>query len=217
MQTSKSLYLTSVICAFVLLMCSIFLMVQKRSLEKTLSIALQNANESAYSKQLAESKIGTLETYLMLSFRSNGNSIAGNISFIDIKNNWHTAIEIFAGKTPCLIFRYSYNDCAPCINTIFDYLWNLKNSVPSNKLRIIIMPHYTELRQMIVENTLSFKNQFTFYMTDERGLDLPIDEEGLPYLTVVDENRQVSNIFIVDMIFPALLENYFKLLIENYQ
>jgi len=201
----------------VLVICTVFLIVQKRSLEKALSVVLRNVNEYDYKKQLAETKITTLETYLILSAQSNGKIIPENISLTDVKNNKHTTAEVFAGKTPSLVFRYSYNDCGPCVNTVFEYLWQLKNSIAPNKLRIIILPHYTELRQMIVENTQSFKNQFTFYMTNENGIGLPIDSEWLPYLAIVDDNKQAGNIFVVDVAFQPLLEKYFKALMENYE
>jgi hypothetical protein len=52
----------------------------------------------------------------------------------------------------------------------------LKNSVDSNKLRIVIIPNEMELRQVIAEGTQSIKNQFTFYLADENGLGLEVED-----------------------------------------
>ena len=128
-----------------------------------------------------------------------------------------SAAEAFAGKTPYLVFRYSYSDCAPCIDTVFKYLWELKNNVDPNKLQIAVIPNDIELKQKLEQDTLSFKNQFTFYMTDGNGLGLPIDKVWLPYLLIVDENKYTNHVFIVDKMFQPLLEKYFEVIAERYE
>ncbi len=79
------------------------------------------------------------------------------------------------------------------------------------------IPYYAELRAMIVQNSQSFKNQFPFYLTNEKGLGLPIDKDYVPYMFILDENMRTSNMFVVDMMFQPLLEKYFNVLIENYR
>ena len=85
---------------------------------KTSSLILEYEND----KQYAESKINVLEMYFMLSARSNRKTIENNILFTDIENNIRSAAEIFSDRTPCIVFRYSYTDCIPCVTTVFQYL-----------------------------------------------------------------------------------------------
>jgi hypothetical protein len=95
-------------------------------------------------------------------------------------------------------------------------LERLKNSIDSDKLRIVIIPNEMELRQVIAESTQSVKNKFTFYLADENGLGLPVDEALVSYLFIAEGNK-TSRVFVVDKMFLPLLEKYVNVLIENYK
>ena len=205
------------ILALVVIAGVITFYLQNKSHKKALSDISLKTLECESQKQQVETKVSILETYVILSAQSSGKTVNRHITLTDIKNNKHTMAEILTGKTPRLVFRYSYTDCSSCIDTVFEYLWNLKNKVDPNKLQIIIIPHYTEVRQMIVQNSQSFKNQFTFYMAGESGIGLPIDKNGVPYLCIIDEHKLVRNILVMDMMFQPLLEKYFETLSETFQ
>jgi hypothetical protein len=69
---------------------------------------------------------------------------------------------------------------------------------------------------MVVESAQPVKNQFTFYLADENGLKLPVDEAWVSYLFVADGNK-TSHVFVVDRMFLPLLEKYANVLIESYK
>ena len=197
-----------------LLVSNVYFFIQNKSLKKEISIQIE---EYEKEKQTLETKILLLETCAMMLAKSTGKLVDGNIPLIDVRNKKHLVKEIFKDKTPCLIFRYSQGDCSSCVNTVFEYLWELKNSVDPNKLQVVIVPYYVELRSLIAQNTQSFKKNFSSYLTDENGFGLPIDKDYVPYLFILDENKRTSNMFVVDMTFQPLLEKYFNVLIENYK
>ncbi len=214
MRKTSFLYWFAVPGFALLFVSNVYFFTRNKSLEKELTVKVA---DSETEKQLSDKKILLLETYTIMSAKSTGRLINGNTSLVNIKNKKRTVKEIFARKTPCLIFRYSQSDCSPCVNTTFEYLWKLKNSVDPDKLQIVIIPYYAELRAMIVQNSQSFKNQFPFYLTNEKGLGLPIDKDYVPYMFILDENKRTCNMFVVDMMFQPLLEKYFNVLIENYR
>jgi hypothetical protein len=188
----------------------VFLIVQNKSLGEFLFVAGEEVT-------LAQSKNIVLESNVILSARSTNKQFSDSILLTDTKNRTHTTAEIFSGKTPCLVFRYSsVGGCSSCTNTVFRHLDRLKNSVDSNKLRIVIIPNEMELRQVIAESTQSIKNRFTFYLADENGLGLPVDEALVSYLFIAEENK-TSRVFVVDKMFLPLLEKYVNVLIENYK
>jgi len=216
MKNSKRSFLTTAGGLVIVVACVVFLSTQRISLERKNHAITQVLTNSEERRQFAESKNIVLESNVILSAQSAGKTIDGKISLTDINNKKRTTTEIFAGKTPALVFRYSNEGgCLPCINTTFEHLGRLKENVDSNKLRIIVIPNNMDLRQMIVEGVHPLKNQFSFYLADENGLGLPIDEALVSYLSIV-ENNQTSQIFVVDNLFLSLLGKYINVLIENY-
>ena len=196
--------------------CVILLFVQKRSLEKELSIIRQKAARSEDGRIQERGKVRVLESNVILAAQSTGKAINSKIQLTDVNNKKRTTTEIFAGKTPVLVFRYSPQGCSPCINTTFEHLGRLKESVGSNKLRIIVIPNNMDLRQMVVEGVHPLKSQFDFYLADENGLGLPGDEMLVSYLSIVDGGK-TSNVFVVDSMFLPLLERHINALIEVYK
>jgi len=194
----------------------ILLFVQKRSLEKELSIIRQKAARSEDGRIQERGKVRVLESNVILAAQSTGKAINSKIQLTDVNNKKRTTTEIFAGKTPVLVFRYSPQGCSPCINTTFEHLGRLKESVGSNKLRIIVIPNNMDLRQMVVEGVHPLKSQFDFYLADENGLGLPGDEMLVSYLSIVDGGK-TSNVFVVDSMFLPLLERHINALIEVYK
>jgi hypothetical protein len=214
-KQNLSFILTVGMC--IILACAVFLVFQNKALGKALLFASQEVVQCEERKQLAEAKNIVLESNVILSAQSNGKQIDNNILLTNIKNKTYTSAEIFGEKTPCLVFRYSnVGGCSPCINTTFMHLERLKNSVNHNKLRIVIIPSDMELRQVIVEKSQPTKNKFTFYLVNENGLGLPVDEALVSYLFIAEGNK-TSNFFVVDRMFLPLLEKYVNVLIENYK
>ena len=217
MKNSKHLFLMTAGGLIIIVACVVFLTTQKISLERknhAISQALINCEDR---RQLAESKNIILESNVILAKRSTGKIIDGKISLTDIYGKKHTVVDISVKNTPVLIFRYSnVGGCSPCINTTFEHLGRLKESIGSNKLRIIVIPNNMDLRQMIVEGVHPLKNQFVFYLADENGLGLPVDEMLVSYLTIVDGNK-TNNVFVIDNMFLPLLKKYIDTLIENYK
>src|SRR5215510_9609272 len=158
MQKSQKIGLIIAISAIVISGIAL-LVVQKKSLERSLvDVAILHEYERA--------KNIVLQSNLILSAQSTGETIDGKLSLTNVKNEKYTTAEIFSGKTPTLVFRYSPQGCSPCINATFEHLRRLKDSVDSNKLKIAIIPNNMELRQMVVEKAQSVKNQFSFYLAD---------------------------------------------------
>jgi hypothetical protein len=216
MKKSKSLSWVTIASMIVIVACVVLLVVRKNSLEKALVVTLQKTVRCEDEKQQVESKIRILESNVILAAQSTGISIDDNIILTDVNNNKHTAKKVLSGKTPCLVFRYSYGGCSPCIQAAFEHLQELKSSIDPNKLRIVIIPYNMDLKQMIIENSLPIKDQFKFYLADEDGLKLPIDKAFGHYLFVADQNK-TSNVMVVDVMFRSLLEKYFEMLIEKYK
>jgi len=197
----------------IMVVCLMFLFLQRRSLQGTIFEITTMCN---HEKQHLEAKNVVLQSNLILAKRSTGKVINGEILLTNVRNEKHTTNKIFARETPFLVFRYSETGgCSPCVNATFEHLRRLRNSVCSNKLQIIVIPHNMTLRQMMVESSLSVNSQFAFYLADEIGLGLPVDNEFVSYLTIVDRHK-TSNVFVVDRMFMPLLEGYINILIENY-
>ena len=206
----KPLLYTTVGILVVLIAFNTGVFVQRKKTSSVLQKAIENENT-------AKVKAMILERYYMLSVQSSGKIIDDYVLLTDLENNTRSATDIFVGKVLFLVFRYSQGACSSCINTVFEYLWALKKNVDEKKLRIIIVPYYAELRQMIVENSQSFKNQFQFYLAEENGIGLPIDKASVPYLFLINENKQVTNVFVIDMMFQSLLEKYVNTIIEDFK
>ncbi len=105
MQKTSFLFWLAVSGFALLLVSNVYFFTQNKSLKKETSI--QTA-EHEKEKQTLETKILLLETCAMMSAKSNGKLVNGNIPLIDVKNEKHLVKEIFKDKTPCLIFRYSH-------------------------------------------------------------------------------------------------------------
>ena len=197
--------------------CAILLFVQKRSLEKSMSITSHRLNQCEIKRQSAESKNVVLESNVILATRSTGKTISGEISLTDINNKKRTTADIFAKKIPTLVFRYSNTSgCSPCIEQTFVYLSRLKENVDPRKLQIVIIPNDMDWGQMLIQKNQPLRNSFEFYLANENGIGLPIDEAFVSYLSIVDGNK-TSNVFVVDNLFLPLLEKYVNVLIENYK
>jgi hypothetical protein len=103
----------------------VLLSVQNRTLGKALLVASQDALLCEEWRQFAEAKNIVLESNVILSEQSTGKRIDGNILLTDTKNKTQTTAEVFAGKTPCLVFRYSYaGGCSRLVSTQLLSIWN---------------------------------------------------------------------------------------------
>ena len=210
MKKSNSLSLLMTIGGLVVIIaCVLFLVLQKISLERKLS-------QAVVVLQHERSKNVVLQSNVVLSMQSSGKLIDNKIQLVGVSGKKYTVSEIFAGETPILIFRFSLQGCSPCIGAAFGYLRRLAEEVNPNKLRTVIIIQDITLREMLIASLQRENSQFTFYLADETGLGLPIDNEFVSYLAIVYRYK-TSNVFVVDRMFLPLLERYINTLIEIYK
>ena len=133
----KSNSLSLIIISWILMIaCVVFLILQKRSLEKTIS---KNSITHDIKKRHWVSKNIVLESNVILATRSTGKLIGNKILLTDTRRKKYSSAEIFAEGTPSLVFRYSQQGCSPCISATFSHLKRLGDNVKPDKLRIIVI------------------------------------------------------------------------------
>jgi hypothetical protein len=166
-----------------------------------------------HEKQTAERIRENIDHYITIGLQSSNFYLDDSLRFVDIYNNTLSISDVFSQKKSYLVFRYSFNDCNSCVYTIYQYLWNIKSN--NNDIDIIIMPYFQELREMIATNTNAFRNRFPSYLIGKTGLGLPVDKKELPYFFILDKDRKVQDVFVIDLIFEHLVKEYLDMAIRT--
>ncbi len=102
-----------------------------------------------------------------------------------------------------LVFRFSGYSCDACINFIVDKLKYHFTDFSSNN-RIILMS--SELNPKFKQN---FYGKSTINFLDN-NLGMPIEQKKVPYLFVVNKNKEANMVFIPDTMFPELVDLYLE-------
>ena len=104
-----------------------------------------------------------------------------------------------------LIFRYSIYGCTPCVDSAISKVKEFAQENPDIKL--LTFATYTlpvELR-----NFKRLNKEFK-HIYHVPTLDLPMDEEGTPYLFLLNDRLQITDVFFIRKEFPKLTAAYLR-------
>jgi hypothetical protein len=126
--------------------------------------------------------------------------------FKDIK------ISEIASVNPLFVFRFSFNDCDPCINKILEQLKDLGAIIGFEKIVIILDFDYPrQIGVFVREHNLKFR---VYSLTKfEFGTEL---DKHTPYFFILDNEFFMKNLFFAFHSYEGLNLEYFELIRDKY-
>lgn len=113
-------------------------------------------------------------------------------------------------KEYTLVLRYSTQSCSTCVEDILTKMKDFEKHYPS--IDILLLTTY---RIQIDEN--SFKRICNIFprVYNVFSLGIPLEEEIVPYLFVLDKDLRVIDAFIPDKELPELTNRYLQNIAKN--
>lgn len=97
-------------------------------------------------------------------------------------------------KNKSLIFRYSVMDCKPCIDSLFSHIQKIEKDI--DKKFIIFFTYFTNFRHFLVSARINQINN-KIYLIPNNELAVTEDDINMPYFFIIDNQLNVSDLFIV--------------------
>jgi hypothetical protein len=190
------------IIASVLLIVCTGLLLQQNAVNNNLTKIITQFDNTVQEKN---EHINHLNHFFLTSVESNNWKIHDSIKIVSTDYDTVQFTKVLDDNF--LIFKYSYTDCSSCINEMMQMLWEMKDSM---NVKVLIVAHYPTVRELIVQNTTSFRNLFPIYLIESDHLGLPVDnlQMPMPYLLSVDKNGNIHNMLCIDMEYKKLIREY---------
>lgn len=164
-------------------------------------------NEVKRNRKLMENigalyRFNTLLEQDMLQSNVGFHSLSPNLKLYTGKNDTIHISDIEPHGV-ALVFRYSIYGCTPCIDSAIS---TVKEFVQDNpEIEVLTFATYTlpvELRDF---KRLNKEFKHIYHVPT---LDLPMDEEEIPYLFLLNDKLQITDVFFIRKEFPQLTAAY---------
>lgn len=167
-------------------------------------------------KRKEEMKNDALETY-KLSFIQNllndgkkldSTSVAKDSLYNDIllKNNLHSK------QNHKLIYRFSKMHCESCVKASLNVLKKKVELIGIDN--VILLGNYDNNR--IFFRTISEYNIEKIQVYNISSFNIPAEEIGFPYFFVLNNNLEISDVYIPNKITPTITNKYLKNISSKY-
>ena len=194
MKAYNTLLMTFVLAT--LLICSLNFL-NKKSDKRGLRFEEEQPIEVFYLHELFKSTITNESLDLNDPLVYRGNAVNDTFSLFDIVND------------KCLVFRFSGEACNTCIDFVIEQLKKTFPDYASNE-RILLIGSNINNR---VKEKYYGKPVISYVLED---LGLPFEEYNIPFLMIIDRDRESKMMFIPEKSMPDLTEMYFKAVKERY-
>jgi len=111
-------------------------------------------------------------------------------------------------RAKTLVIRYSSLNCNSCVDTLMHYARIFADSVPDG--RICVFADYENDRDFHLLSRLN-KSKVSILQVKDRLLSL--DDKGVPYMFVVNQDKSVSHLFIPHKEYPNLIRWYYSVVV----
>jgi len=155
-----------------------------------------------------------LKSLMFEALYANNRKIDLKTSLISLNRDTVSLGDILCSDSKYLIFRYSGFGCNSCVNETAAKLTQMRDEL--HCINIIFLPYYETLRDMIVQNTQSFRNRFPLYLVSENDIGLPPDKIHASYLIFVDDGKTSKHTLLVDYSQTDLIDMYLHMISKKY-
>ena len=174
-------------------------------------LAVQN-EESGYLIELGENKVSATNEKRLLQYESEGIMLDPGIEIRNEGEHYLLKEIIEQHNGNMVVLRYSDVHCQTCVDDQIKILKGIKEVIGNDN--IMILATYRNRKDFVIFKRMNQLAEMNIYQVD--ALDIPADALGTPYLFILDKNRQIRHLFIVDSESPVLSEEYYKVIIQRY-
>lgn len=132
------------------------------------------------------------------------------VLYTDKNNTIH--LSKIKPKGVTLVFRYSILGCTTCID---EAILKVKDFLSQNPdIKIITLATYTLPSDLRKFKRLNKEFKQIYHV---ESLDLPIEESGVPYFFLLDDEMKISNTFIIRKEFSDLTLEYLNIIKKTFR
>lgn len=129
------------------------------------------------------------------------------------EDNEYRNFKTMIGGKSLLILFYTELGCNVCVDSIIRNMQNVfKRNDSSN---IVILASYFEERNYVLFKKLN-NIQYPIYNIKSNKLNLPIEENKVPFLFVIDSTLTANCVFIPEKSMPLRTKNYLEIIKRKY-
>lgn len=196
----KSIYTILIV---LLLIFNVFLIVKSKKVKPVVV-----EDKSTHAKDFYHNKF--------LAEKQNENlGIDGKLKLVTLKGDTVLAKNVWNKNQ--IIFRYSALNCRVCIDTEYQHLAKLAHLIDDE---ISVLAYYNKPRELIVDQRLAQEKglgNISFYLLPEDHLNIPMDNNNIPYYFQLSPTLTITNFFIPEKTLPQLSEHYLKYALQNME
>ena len=116
-------------------------------------------------------------------------------------------IQIFNDHTNTLVIRYSTIGCNTCSKALFHTL-NLESfEWLSTSYKILVLTDYVDYLAFLKWYKITDLNERTLWI-EKGGIPIPLEHNTETYMFTINENNNVSSVFIPNSLFPEYISRY---------
>lgn len=115
------------------------------------------------------------------------------------------ALSQLKKKKNTLVLRYSYLNCRSCVDNAIARLLEFTNQ--NDDIDVLLLGSYQNNKDLKIFKQIN-KNVANVYMI--KHLEVPIEDENIPYLFILDEDMQILDLFIPRKEIPELTREYLE-------
>ena len=176
------------------------------------SFYLNSNNSKKFQKQIAKlernynTDVNMLKSDMIAIYENERQTLSEDIIVKNMKNRDVVMRDIF-NINKVLVLRYSNADCSSCIKYALDEFVNFVKMIDVN--RAIIISSMSPVRDLaIMASTEDIKNNI--YSALQLGL--PFENQGTPFMFIMDEKLTPQFFFVPRSEFPELTREYFRMI-----
>ena len=193
---------TSFVIIFLLAGC-VFMLLRFRKLQKQKAEAEQLC---VRMQNKAQEQLNTYQSNLETAIL-NSNLQLENQMVKDTLNNRIPLKSIFAkGQRQLLVCRFSQQHCESCVDATIQTLQKQVNQIGAEN--IVYLGNHRNNR--IFKKTIPLYGIKGMRVYNTQAFNIPVENAGYPYFFILDNNLQVSGIFIPNKGVPAVTVKYLE-------
>jgi hypothetical protein len=176
---------------------------QQNSINSTPNSTAESAQNNELNAYKVNFKTNLLNSDLSLNDVMMKDSINNIIPLKNVFNH---------GKKKILVYRFSQMHCQSCVNASIKFFRNWANS--NGAENILFLGNFSNNR--IFYRTIPEYNIQDMKVYNISSLKIPVEDIGYPYCFILDNNMQLSNVFVPDKGMPKITNEYLAMVQKKF-
>ncbi|RQO64395.1 hypothetical protein DBR40_25560 [Pedobacter sp. KBW01] len=170
----------------------------------------KDKNAAITKGQIADNRTMFYDNYIKLVLHNENKLIGLNVKVQDTSFK-KISLRDLISKKKTVIFRYSWNDCDLCIGAVTKVINQLKNT---GTQILIITDSYSDNDFLTKAKHSTSKLPIYSLLDEKKGLNLPLEHMGIPFLFTVSPQGITSRIFIPFKEHPKQISEYLNFITQ---